>query len=318
MHIKREIREQLVINRLLGIIIILFVNLVNSQAQTKYFVLEHKSENYVIHHFTMSAKQLYGVDATVECFNILYDGYPSDKRALKDYDQNLILFSVLPNLEGGPTWKEVSLDSIQKAIIPFGTLNSLFEAHTNSLFFEKYDWETKFWNDYEIILKRNGKFYVPTFCLLQFYAIRNRSEIFSNPFGTINIYLNELPILGMEKIYKDRYPYSNFPLYNMGESPHRLFPFERLRDRREYLSKKIHFKNSVIAFQFWTFTDWYEHPHSYELERGIDRFVYLPEKGIIGGSFDFYFYFHRKKLPIKYADFMNNIKEEKVMIAEKI
>ncbi|WP_223583031.1 hypothetical protein [Sphingobacterium sp. GVS05A] len=265
----------------------------------------------------MSAKQLYGVDATVECFNILYDGYPSDKRALKkDYDQNLILFSVLPNVEGGLTWKEVAMDSIQKSIIPFGSLNRLFEAHTYSLFFEKYDGKTKFLNDYKIIVKRNGKFYVPTFCLLQFYAIRNRSEIFTSPFGTINTYLNDLPILEMEKIYKDRYPYSDFPLFGIGESPYRLQSFDRLRDRREYLSKKIHLKNNDTAFQFWTFTNWYEHPQNYETERGIDRFVYLPGKGIIGGSFDFYFYFHRKKLPIKYVDFMNNIKEEKVMISD--
>ncbi|MEN5233942.1 hypothetical protein [Sphingobacterium faecium] len=73
-------------------------------------------------------------------------------------------------------------------------------------------------------------------------------------------------------------------------------------------------RNDELAYQFWTYTNWHEHRHKFD--RGIDRFVYHPSKGIIGGSFDFYFYFHRKKLPIGYADFMQNIKEEKIMIAD--
>ncbi|WP_223583020.1 hypothetical protein [Sphingobacterium sp. GVS05A] len=84
----------------------------------------------------------------------------------------------------------------------------------------------------------------------------------------------------------------------------------------EYLFVKKKLKDNNLAYQFWTYTNWHAHAHEYEFDRGIDRFVYLPGKGIIGGSFDFYFYFHRKKLPIKYVDFMNNIKEEKVMIAD--
>jgi hypothetical protein len=75
-------------------------------------------------------------------------------------------------------------------------------------------------------------------------------------------------------------------------------------------------KNNSDGYQFWTFIDWTAPDSSYYIERGIDRFVYLQGKGIIGGSFDFYFYFNRKKLPIKYTDFLNNIKEEKVMIAD--
>ncbi|WP_333578143.1 hypothetical protein [Sphingobacterium sp.] len=316
MHIKKELQGQNAI-KLLFLFILLLICLYKTQAQTKYFLLEDTSENYKVHQVTMSAKELYGIDAKVECFNILYDGYALDKKAFKKgYDQNLILFSVLPDLEGKETWKEIALDSIQKSIIKFGTLNNLFESHTYSLFFNKYGSKTKFLNEYKIIVNRKGKFYVPTTCLLQFYAIRNRAEIFTNPFGTINTDLHEISIKEVEKIYMDRYPYSEFPLYGIGESPYRIISFDRLRDRREYLSKKINLKTGEIGYQFWTFTDWYEHTHNYELERGIDRFLYTPGKGIIGGSFDFYFYFNRKKLPIKYMDFLNNIKEEKVMMGD--
>jgi len=316
MRINKEPQEQNA-HKLLLLIILIIVCLGKSRAQAKYFILEDTSVNYQVHQVSMSAKELYGIEAKVECFNILYDGYALDKKVVKkDYDQNLILFSALPDMQGKESWKEIVLDSIQKSLIDFGALNKLFESHTYSLFFDKYGSKTKFLNDYKIIVKRNSKLYTPAICLLQFYAIRNRPDIFTNPFGTINTHLKSISVKQVEKIYKDRYPYSNFPVYGIGECPERLESFDRIRDRREYLSKKIDLKTGETRYQFWTFTDWFQHRHNYELERGIDRFIYTAEKGIIGGSFDFYFYFHRKKLPIKYTDFLNNIKEEKVMMAD--
>lgn len=93
--------------------------------------------------------------------------------------------------------------------------------------------------------------------------------------------------------------------------------FDFLRGKRKYLLEVIRVRNEELAYQFWTYTDWYGQDPEFKINRGSDRFVYLPGKGIIGCSFDFYFYFHRKKLSIEYIDFMQNIKEEKVMIADR-
>ena len=93
--------------------------------------------------------------------------------------------------------------------------------------------------------------------------------------------------------------------------------FDRIRDRKEFLSKSIQIGNHV-AYQFWTFTDWHCKQYEYEVERGIDRFVYIADKGIVGGSFDFYFYFHRKEIALDSTRFRDNIYNEKVMIAKDI
>lgn len=83
----------------------------------------------------------------------------------------------------------------------------------------------------------------------------------------------------------------------------------------EYQSKKIRI-GEFEAYQYWTYTDWHENTIGYEVERGIDRFVYVPDKGIVGGSFDFYF--HRKEIGFNLVQFAKNIKEEKVMLPTKI
>lgn len=289
-------------------------------AQTKYFILDtNNTDNLTIKHYTLSTLDLYKVDEKIELFNVIFNTHPDNKRKMEGKkDENLALFSVLPDIIGKQTWQEISLDSIQSSILPLGKIRKIFELNTMSLFFEKYGDTTKYLNNYKIIIKKGDKFLTPKFCLLQFYAVRNRPGIFANPFGTINIELNPISIIEFEKIFKKRYEKILFPLYEIGKTPYDRTLFDRLRDRREYHSKIFPLKDGSLAYQFWTYTDWHLHAHSYEIDRGIDRFIYHPTKGIIGGSFDFYFYFHRKKLPIEYIDFIKNINEEKVILADEV
>ena len=310
--------EQNVISKMkYWFLLLLLLITVDLSAQLKYFIIPDQTDDYTLNHYKLSTSGLYGVNETIELFNVTFNIHPGDtSKAGSKKEENLALFSVLPDLKGKETWKEVSLDTLQTSILSFGKIRQLFDKSSMSNFVEKYGDTTKYLNDYKLIVRKGDKFYVPKVCLLQFYAIRNRPEIFANPFGTINIELDPISILEFEKRFKKSYPKQLFPLYEMAESRYGKGAFDRIRDRREYLSKTIKLKDSSLAYQFWTFTDWHVHFHDFEIDRGIDRFVYLPGKGIIGGSFDFYFYFNRKKLPIENADFMQNIKEEKVMIAD--
>ncbi|EFK56032.1 hypothetical protein ACFU8T_04665 [Sphingobacterium spiritivorum] len=297
----------------------LFLIICNSYlfGQVKYFIIEPENEDqkYDLHTYKLATKTLYGIDNSVELYNIVYINNIYDKH--EDSEKNLILFSVLPNLEGGSdNWKEISLDTIQSKLLPIGKLKNLFQRNTMSIFSEKYGEKTKYFNEYKIVIKKEGKYFTPYNCLLQFYAIRNRSEIFSNVYGTINTKLNPVTVSDFELIFESTYPKTYFPIYTLPNERHTA-TLDRLRDRREYLSKKWKLKDGSIAFQFWTYTDWHEPDFYYEYERGIDRFVYIPDKGIVGGSFDFYFYYHRQKLGMTTLDFKNNIRKEKVMLAEE-
>ncbi len=277
-------------------------------SQSKYFLIDSLDSNYKLSHHVLTTKDIYPIDHKIELFNITYNN--SD-------GQNLILFSVLPDLETGQDWIETPFDQLQDSLIRFGHMQKLFEANTWSRFDKVYGEQTKYLNIYKPVVCKEGRYYVPTNCLLQFYAIRNRPKVFNNVFGTININLDEVTILEMEKIYNQTYPSTEFPLYTL-RSPVYSTTMDRLRDRREYLSMKHTLADGRIAYQFWTYLDWNKHRFQFESERGIDRFVYLPEEGIVGGSFDFYFFHHLKKTGITDLYFLDNIRKEKIMISNRI
>jgi hypothetical protein len=294
---------------------------VNSSAQVKYFIIPDQAEDYTINHYKLSTEKLYGVKKNVELFSLTFPGSETIKRNLKQYvdmDLDIVLFSVLPDLSDKSDWIEIKMDSIKSNIITHSNLIRLLSLNTFSDYEQQYRAKNKYFDEYQVIKKIDNKYFASKHCLLQFFAVRNRPSVFQNVFGTINTEQEPLTIVEMEQIFKKRYRGSIFPPYSIGESPYSYSSggFDFLRDRREYLSKVINLRSDERAYQFWTYTNWHEHRHEFEIDRGIDRFVYLPGQGIIGGSFDFYFYFHRKKLPIGYADFMQNIKEEKVMIAD--
>lgn len=286
-------------------------------SQIKYFIYENDNKEFESSDYKLNTQSLYKIDREVRIFNIMTKVHTFiGKKGIYNgqHDYNIMLFSVLPDLSGTEDWVKINLDTIRSSIIDFAKLKELHKKNTLSYFNNIAKETTKYFNDYKIIIKEGSDYYMPKNCLLQFYSVRNRPQIFTNVYGTINTQDSLYSILDFEKIFKSAYPDSPFPLFRMGEDP--LSFLEWARDRREYLSKKLVLKDSLTAYQFWTYVDWTEHDYKYDIERGIDRFVYLPSKGIIGGSFDFYFYLNRKKLPIKYSDFIQNIKEEKVMIAD--
>jgi hypothetical protein len=90
---------------------------------------------------------------------------------------------------------------------------------------------------------------------------------------------------------------------------------------RNYLSKEFSIKGNK-AYQFWTFDGWWS-VDGYNEHRGIDRFLYIPDKGIVGGSFDFYFRLKPKNSSNEHyiasnGLLWNNIINEKIMIAKEL
>ncbi len=314
----KEKMKQHVIKRFrLWLLMPLLIVSFSLSANVKYILLPDQPQDCILDNYKLSTDNLYGIKKSVELFSLTFiDGIAIDRNKLDQHkDLNLILIAVLPDLEGNRDWTEIHLDSIKNDTIPHQYLKRLFGANTYADFDKTYGVKTKYFDEYQIIRKIGTKYFSSKHCLIQFFAIRNRPAIFQNVYGTINIEQEPLKITEMEAIFKKRYPHEEFPAYTIGNTPYDYPTFDYLRDRREYLSKVIKFKNGAMGYQFWTYTDWHTHDHELEVDRGIDRFVYVPGNGIVGGSFDFYFYFYRKKLPIKYSDFLNNVKEEKVMIA---
>lgn len=282
-----------------------------SSLQAKVFVIgDDRTElnKFDVKQYHLNTNAIYNFNFDVELCNIIPKVPEKLKAVSKGHE--IILFSILPDVNTGELWEEISLESITKDRMSFRELHDLKEHVLGMRFDKGIPSKTKFFNEYKLAVFRDGKYYVAKNCLLQFFAVRNRPLPFSNVYGTINMLQPLFSVHDMYNLYLKQYKsLADFPL----ESYLSRSSFDYLRDRMEYQSKKLKIYG-VEAYQYWTYTDWHENM-GYEFERGVDRFVYVPNKGIVGASLDFYFYFHRKDIGLDLVQFTKNIKDEKVMIA---
>lgn len=307
--------QELIKNFITILILIFSINLSFGQ---KYFVLENNTDKFQMKNYELNTSDLYGINKKISIYNILLNDITKDSNTPK----TLALFSVLPTIDNNENWIEISLDSIEGKLISPGKLRQLSEISLYQKDDYQYGSKTKYWNEYKIVVEKLGKYYSPKNCLLQFYTIHSRQEVFNQPYNTINISQEPHTFSNIKNMYANNFSNRPFP---MGFPPDDRF-FDTFRGRREFLSKKITI-NYYTYYQFWTFTDWGkitskvtkdQHKVHFAYERGIDRFVYNHDKLIVGGSYDFYFYYYQQEFGISADVFQKNLLEEKVAIAEDL
>ena len=269
---------------------------------------------YEVKRYTLKTQELYGVDETIEVYNVMKGG--------------IALFSVLPDFLNESNWTAMELEDIQEAILGEQDFGRMFHFPDFSSTIKTKTMSVR------LLKKEEGKYWVSNVCLLELFGPNEyisdvHPSIFNVQQGTINIRQTPISIAQMMEIYKDSPLYKKnypFPLdfrASMFSSIVNYFELER-----EYLSRILEI-NGEQAYQFWTLTDW-SSPSSYSYNRGVDRFVYMPDKGIVGGSYDFYFLYeqdlgwpstwpdlrprHRKTK----EELWQNVIQEKVMRAEEL
>lgn len=244
-----------------------------------YILLEDLEKEYIIKQYTLNAKKMYGFDAEVEMYNL----YKKNPKILM-HQNDILLISILPSIENNIRWEMVSDEDIQSKILPQKDLENIFKKNPN-------------FNQYQLVKKIDGIFYRSLYCLVQYFYVVNHSDIlYTTTQNAINIGQKIITYQDVRKVYPDK---NRNPMENKGE----FLEFKR----HIYLSK-IEEINNEKAYHFWTLDDWkrgvawgkggdysgyidlpltsVEH---YNYHRGIDRFVYIKEKGIVAGSYDFYF-----------------------------
>lgn len=282
-------------------IFIVFFQLFSSQLIINIDSLQRK---YPMKKYTLNTKELYNFDKTIEIYNFFIS------------KNKILLITILPNFQGKENW--VKLD---KNVIDDGN-------PTN----EKLDYWLNSENpkDKKLLYKKVTKSidenqYASVTSLIEIFNIGNYPYPLLADFGTINILENKTSIREMYEIYEELYSKNNllpiFPL-DVRETEHiktenSTFLF------RNYLSKE-YMIGKEKAYQFWTFISW-DIVDGYNQQRGIDRFVYIPEKGIVGGSYDFYFALKPRAmvnndvlLPVSEEKLWDNIINEKIMLAKEI
>src|SRR5690554_6805982 len=266
-----------------------------SAQNRQYIMLDMLDSAYRIERYTLNTEELYGTDHTIEMYNVWHN-------------IGLVLISVLPDFSQDRLWEKIDTSTVSNQTLSYRDFGRTIRDKYFVLGSEKKTM------GYSLVKQEDGDFYACKNCLLEYFNIRDYPPEFHPTYGTINIGQSKLTIREMEEAYKRRYPHSTFPLdVRARPLPHMG---DQLLLRREYLSKELEI-NGEKAYQFWTFIDWNVSDYL-NTQRGIDRFIYLPGKGIVGGSYDFYFAFVRTLRTISYDEMWENILEEKVMLAEEL
>lgn len=267
------------------------------QQKTKYFIVDSKSPDYKINLVELNAKKLYGIDKNIELYNVLID------------KNILVLFSVLPVKEKD-SWSEISLDKLNNVVGAEGLkkiLDQGFQAYQKS---ELQNSDGLKRDDIKVVINRNGTYFISNYCLTEFFKIVTQELIFPNEMGNvfINIKSPMFSVSEYESKYKHIYnEYSANALTSARAtgSSSLKHPLERPLN---FLSAKTPVGN-YTAYKFWQFSDW-RVADGTNSRRGIDRFLYIPEIGIVGGSFDFWF----SQLGISGNEIMKNYLSEDVIL----
>ncbi|WP_411898067.1 hypothetical protein [Elizabethkingia occulta] len=284
----------------------------------KYIMLDSLKVKFPVKEYTLNARDIYNVNGEIKVFNVylsknsilLLSIMPEAPKAFAKEgitDFNSLEKKIVSNKKNSNSWTLIDFNKIKTNIL---SSSKILDIATDWM--ENNSSSNKTF-EYKILKKENGNYYVSKNCLTEFFYIADIRSPLITPLGVINVSEPKVSIKQMEEVFKKQYPKEPFPLDTR----------ERVRSKNlnviysvhNYLSKEYLIKGNK-AYQFWTLDGWWYYDGLNEY-RGIDRFVYIPEKGIVGGSYDFYFGYE-KGYSISNAILWDNIINEKVMIAEEL
>ena len=118
---------------LLILISLLYFN--KGLSQTKYFLFEEDSKDFIASSFTLNTYPLYKIKREVHLFNIMskVQTFIGNQGVYnRQYDYNIMLFSILPDLDGSEDWYEINLDTVRSSMINFKDLGELHNIDLKS------------------------------------------------------------------------------------------------------------------------------------------------------------------------------------------
>ncbi|MDR2283822.1 MAG: hypothetical protein LBE37_11460 [Sphingobacterium sp.] len=217
--------------------------------QRPYFMidLDAESEDYKITHFSLSTKELYGVDLDIDIFNVL-PLFKENPRFSDEYlrapTRYLFAFSVLPVFDGKSKWIEYDQKPTDLSYLSFERLRALgVKAVQNELYLDEPA-------QYAVLLKKGNKYYASRSSFLQVFYVQDYPDVFTIPRHVVDINQPLLTIKEMKDIYENEFEGGEFPIVPGVYA--RKYDNDHLE--RFYLSSKIALRDGDIGYQFWTFT----------------------------------------------------------------
>lgn len=249
----------------------------DSKPDYKYFLVDLNSTQYKVNTVKLNAKSLYNKNIDLEMFNIL------------GINNSLILFTVFP-LQNKNLWNKIAIDSVKTLLISYSDLLNDFEKkekiyissqNTSDILLKKYD--------IKIIIKKDNQFMVSSYCLTEFFRILREPLIFPNLMGSFYINIDSPPYTVKQFEHKTKEISNHYSVNSISSKQS-----SGSSALRRPLEKPLTFfsgstsVSSMAGYKFWLFSDW-RVDDGMNLQRGIDRFIYVPDIGIVAGSFDYWF-----------------------------
>ena len=273
----------------------------------QYISLDSLNAKYPVKPYTLNTKELYGIDKEVQVYNVFTS---SDK---------ILLISVLPDLEErvlplqdprGKLWRPVQTADFEDKVLSNANIDKLafdllqdYEARGKTVWFR-------------LLKKQGDQHYVAKTTLVEVFTTRALPAPFVNTYGNLNTLEPSVGLRSLVDAFKKTFPGQQMIMDpTIGSIGRNLaLPYQF----RQYLSRQYDIGGEK-AYQFWTFDGWWA-TDGLNQHRGIDRLVYIPGKGIVGGSYDFWFAYQNKfgnfRLPRSLI--WQNALEEKIMLAKEL
>ncbi|WP_157278749.1 hypothetical protein [Olivibacter sitiensis] len=302
------------VKSVIGIFLLIVCQAFWLTAQNKklYFLLaENEPKEYrFLSKTELSSKTLYGGNIPVHLLNLDYD------------DGKLVLFSVLPKLNElrdkrtASNWKRIDIDTLKpNERIGMQQLRDMHRNGQAKYLRDGYDYRDLKKDDIVLVYKSDSGYVQSAYCLTEFFTIIDNTPLLFANDNKVCFINTAVPTL-TAKEFENRYARAR-----KTSSPNDV--------RNEYASLRRPLEYPVLflshstatgrdtAYHYWLFSDWstQDAPNRH---RGIDRFVYVPGKGIIGGSFDFYFLQLQKKLWLSDNFFYEAYVKEQVMLPSQV
>lgn len=254
--------------------------------------LDSLKTKYTFKKYSLNTRDIYPFDKNIELYNFFLN------------DTTILLVSILPNIENEDNWLKTN-EEIQEM-----SMECFFKSMKNDENNKKFG--------FSIVNKRekDGN-YLAYASLVELFVIDNKKQFLNN---NINTKQSPINIKKFIKTYKNK-TQNAFPL--------NIKNIDLVLKNQEYTEYKLYLSDEISlkfqkAYKFWTFSDW-KIIDGYNYQKGIDRFIYIPKFGIVGGSYDFYFALKPNTifktsipLPISEDYLWKNIIKEKVMLANEL
>lgn len=261
--------------------ILMFIFLFTPRCASSQFLVLNKDDSvYNLKHYVLNTKELYNTDFNIEVFNVIYPEQHNQH-------ERILLVTVLPDVLTGELWEEIESKDVEnktieadaycREIFPLGSFNNNMLA-------------LKTLNKIRLLKKENNKVWVSKNCLVEaFEIIQEEPVFFSSLYGQLALNQGTISIQDFVKQYS---PSTSNQIDGSALSsltvPGQSADLNGWRVWKEFLSRKVTINDREVGYQFWTSAKT-NVADNYDVSQGIGRFVYVPTRGIVGGSYDFYF-----------------------------